>query len=80
MTLAHFGFGKDGEVLDDAELPANLTADWQEDEANAGKPFPSYARLLAQARHAARRKPLFLDRGFCRPPRQGPRGDAATAG
>ncbi|MBR4738350.1 MAG: N-6 DNA methylase [Rhodocyclaceae bacterium] len=46
LTLAHFGFGKDGEALDAAALPAALTADWQADEANAGKPFPSYARLL----------------------------------
>jgi type I restriction enzyme M protein len=35
-------------VLPDARLPANLVADWQADEANAGKPFPTYARLLAQ--------------------------------
>jgi type I restriction enzyme M protein len=33
-------------VLPDERLPASLTADWQADEANAGKPFPSYARLL----------------------------------
>jgi len=46
MTLAHFGFAKDGSVLEDAELPASLTADWKRDEANAGRPFPSYARLL----------------------------------
>jgi type I restriction enzyme M protein len=46
LTLAHFGFGKDGEVLDDDALPAILTADWQADEDNAGKPFPSYARML----------------------------------
>lgn len=46
LTLAHFGFGKNGEVLDDSELPASLIADWQEDEANQGKLFPSYARLL----------------------------------
>ncbi len=42
------GFGKNGEVLVDSELPANLIADWQEDEANQDKPFPSYARLLKQ--------------------------------
>jgi type I restriction enzyme M protein len=48
LTLAHFGFAPDGAVLDDAALPATLVADWQTDEANAGKPFPSYARLLAQ--------------------------------
>jgi type I restriction enzyme M protein len=46
MTLAHFGFGKNGEVLDDSELPTTLIESWVEDEANEGKPFPSYARLL----------------------------------
>jgi type I restriction enzyme M protein len=47
LTLAHFGFAPDGSVLPDAALPAILTADWQaDDEANAGKPFPSYARML----------------------------------
>lgn len=48
LTLAHFGFAQDGSVLADAQLPAILTADWLADEANAGKPFPSYARMLAQ--------------------------------
>jgi type I restriction enzyme M protein len=48
LTLAHFGFAPDGSVLDDAALPATLVADWQADEANAGKPFPSYARQLAR--------------------------------
>lgn len=48
LTLAHFGFAPDGAVLDDAQLPAILTADWQADEANSGKPFPSYARMLQQ--------------------------------
>ena len=46
MTLAHFGFGKNGEVLDDAALPAVLTEDWAEAEASDGGDFPSYARLL----------------------------------
>jgi len=46
MMLAHFGFGTNGEVLDDAHLPASLTESWLADESNAGKPFPSYARLL----------------------------------
>jgi type I restriction enzyme M protein len=46
LTLAHFGFAPDGNLLADAALPAILTADWQADEANAGKPFPSYARML----------------------------------
>ena len=48
LTLAHFGFDKDGSVLADATLPANLVAEWKEDEANAGKPFPSYASLLVK--------------------------------
>jgi type I restriction enzyme M protein len=46
LTLAHFGFGKNGEVLEDADLPADLTEAWAEDEANEGQPFPSYAGLL----------------------------------
>ena len=46
MALAHFGFGRNGEVLDDSELPAALTEDWMEDEGNEGGLFPSYARLL----------------------------------
>jgi type I restriction enzyme M protein len=46
MTLAHFGFGRNGEVLDDTDLPGSLTQAWLEDEANNGKLFPSYARLL----------------------------------
>lgn len=33
-------------MLPDAQLPNILTADWQADEANAGKTFPSYARML----------------------------------
>lgn len=46
LTLAHFGFAPDGTLLPDEALPAILTADWKADEANAGKPFPSYARML----------------------------------
>jgi type I restriction enzyme M protein len=46
VTLAHFGFGKNGEILDDSLLPATLTAGWKEDENNQGKSFPSFARLL----------------------------------
>ena len=45
LTLAHFGFDAQGGVLADAQLPAILTAAWQADEDNAGKPFPSYARM-----------------------------------
>ena len=46
LTLAHFGFDENGKVLDDSRLPANLTAEWREDEENQDKPFPSYARML----------------------------------
>lgn len=48
LSLAHFGFDPNGEVLADAKLPAILTTNWHADEANAGKPFPSYARMLQQ--------------------------------
>jgi len=47
LTLAHFGFGKNGEALEDKLLPVRLTAEWLEDEENKGKTFPSYARMLA---------------------------------
>ena len=50
LTLAHFGFDRNGAVLDDAQLPAILTAGWRADEDNTGKSFPSYARML-QLRH-----------------------------
>ena len=46
LTLAHFGYAPDGSVLADDALPAILTADWLADEVNAGKSFPSYARML----------------------------------
>jgi len=58
MTLAHFGFGKNGEVLGDNQLPASLTQAWLEDEANEGKAFPSYARLLPERGTAAAESPL----------------------
>ncbi len=48
MTLAHFGLGPKGEVLDDAALPATLTGVWRELEGNAERPFPSFARMLAK--------------------------------
>lgn len=44
MTLAHFGWGPAGEILDDAALPATLLGDWS--ERHPGEAFPSYARLL----------------------------------
>lgn len=46
LTLAHFGFAPDGRELPDSALPASLTAAWLADEANAGCPFPTYARTL----------------------------------
>jgi type I restriction enzyme M protein len=46
LTLAHFGFDKDGAVLAEALLPTNLTAEWENDKTNTSKPFPSYARML----------------------------------
>jgi type I restriction enzyme M protein len=46
LTLTHFGFDTDGSVLAEAQLPSNLVDDWKPDEANASKPFPSYASLL----------------------------------
>ena len=47
LTLSHFGYDQNGEVIDDSKLPANLTADWLEVVSNEGRPFPSYARMLA---------------------------------
>jgi len=47
LSLAHFGFGKDGAVLGDDALPAVLLDEWKSDEANEGQAFPSYAKLLA---------------------------------
>lgn len=46
-TLAHFGFGKNGEVLNDADLPTGLTEAWAAVEGKESQPFPSYARLLS---------------------------------
>lgn len=45
MTLAHFGFDKQGGVLADADLPGTLTGNWLVQEGNQDKPFPSFARL-----------------------------------
>lgn len=49
LTLAHFGFSRDGTVLDDDQLPASLTNHWKEQNGRSRKPFPSYARLLPSA-------------------------------
>ncbi|OGB27759.1 MAG: restriction endonuclease subunit M [Burkholderiales bacterium RIFCSPLOWO2_02_FULL_57_36] len=46
MTLAHFGWGPNLEVLEDTALPATLVGDWREQEGNAEKQFPTFARLL----------------------------------
>jgi type I restriction enzyme M protein len=52
MTLGHFGWGPNGEMLDDASLPPALLVDWREQEGNTAKPFPSFARLLAKRGNA----------------------------
>ncbi|NOU40221.1 MAG: N-6 DNA methylase [Methylotenera sp.] len=46
LTLAHFGFDTNGDILDDSLLPIKLTEGWLASEENAGKAFPSYARML----------------------------------
>ncbi len=48
MTLAHFGWGRNGEVLDDAALPGTLIGDWHKQDGHEGQAFPTFARLLAQ--------------------------------
>jgi len=48
LTLAHFGFDKNGGTLPDEALPSTLIAEWKAEESNEGKPFPSYARMLAK--------------------------------
>jgi type I restriction enzyme M protein len=47
MTLSQFGWGPQFEVLDEAKLPATLVGDWHAQEGNAGKAFPTLARMLA---------------------------------
>ena len=41
LTLAHFGFGKNGEVLDDADLPAVLTEAGRKTKPTKGNPSPA---------------------------------------
>ena len=48
MTLAHFGFGPAGEVLDDTDLPASLINGQRELDGNAVKAFPSFALQLSK--------------------------------
>ena len=46
MTLSHFGYGKNGNTIDDKELPAALTAEWLNDKNVKDQPFPTYAKML----------------------------------
>lgn len=46
MTLAHFGWDRQGNEIDENKLPATLTVDWLEDENTRGEPYPTYAKLL----------------------------------
>ncbi|MBS0183959.1 MAG: N-6 DNA methylase [Nitrospira sp.] len=48
MTLAHFGWGPTGEVLNDSALPATLVGDWHKQDGHEGKTFPTFARLISQ--------------------------------
>jgi type I restriction enzyme M protein len=47
MTLAHFGYDKDGNIVDDSKLPSTLTGEWLEDENVKDEPFPTYTKMLA---------------------------------
>lgn len=47
MTLAHFGWGQNGEMLYDASLPLTLIGDWPRQDGNEGRPFPTFARLIS---------------------------------
>lgn len=48
MTMAHFGFDKSGNKIDDQLLPLTLTSDWLEDEEVKDEPFPTYAKMLEE--------------------------------
>lgn len=63
LTLAHFGLTREGNVLPDAQLPANLVADWLADEANAGS--RSQLRAFAESSGNPRsQQPVLMDRGL----------------
>ncbi len=47
MTLAHFGYDKNGGIIDDSKLPATLTSEWLEDDNIKDEQFPTYARMIA---------------------------------
>jgi len=46
MTLAHFGYDKTGQIIDDSKLPATLTTEWLEEENANNEAFPTYAKML----------------------------------
>lgn len=46
MTLAHFGYDKNGNIIDDSLLPTTLTGEWLEDENVKDEPFPTYAKMI----------------------------------
>lgn len=48
MTLAHFGWGQNGEVLYDPALPATLIGDWPTQDGRKDTAFPTFARLISQ--------------------------------
>lgn len=48
MTLAHFGWGQNGEVLYDPALPTTLVGDWPTQDGHKDKAFPTFARLISQ--------------------------------
>ncbi|MDR1708059.1 MAG: type I restriction-modification system subunit M [Prevotella sp.] len=47
MTLSHFGYDKDGSIIDDTKLPTALVSEWLEDENVKDESFPTYAKMLA---------------------------------
>ncbi len=47
MTLAHFGYDKNGNIIDENKMPATLTGNWSEDENVKDEPFPTYAKMVA---------------------------------
>ena len=70
LTLAHFGFGTDGEVLDDAALPAALVADWQAEKPTRASPSRA---TPACCRSAARPRPRAATPGRWTSPPAAPR-------
>lgn len=52
MTLAHFGFDKSGNQIEDKLLPLTLTSSWMEDEEVKNDPFPTYAKMLSSKKES----------------------------